>query len=213
MALEIECVDRLLLNAYVPGYRFPVSWSGSCAAISAIGSRRGVARSDRRSLSYGDAQVRACPPDNVLRPGSPDRSRWDDRKLTSASTLRRAEREGRFGVVALVVAEEFQRVWSRPYSSAASQGSRAWSSSGRSVVSAPTTSTSSTRSSGRRSSRFDLRSVVGEDLGQRTRVGQAPSAARRARFHRAAQRIRIQLWSPPVSRTPEGFRRKAWARR
>ncbi|MGZ4181581.1 MAG: hypothetical protein ACXVUL_12990 [Solirubrobacteraceae bacterium] len=49
----------------------------------------------------------------VLRLAAPDRRRWDDRKLDHVRPhLERAEREGRFGVVALVVAEEFQRVWS-----------------------------------------------------------------------------------------------------
>jgi hypothetical protein len=47
----------------------------------------------------------------VFRLKAPDRSRWDDRKLDHVRPcLERAEREGRFGVVALVVAEEFQRV-------------------------------------------------------------------------------------------------------
>ena len=41
------------------------------------------------------------------------RSRWNDRKLDHVRQyLEQAEREGRFGVVAVVVAEEFQRVWS-----------------------------------------------------------------------------------------------------
>jgi hypothetical protein len=49
----------------------------------------------------------------MLRLGSPDRSRWDDRKLDHVRPhVEQAEREGRFGVVAVVVAEEFQRVWS-----------------------------------------------------------------------------------------------------
>jgi hypothetical protein len=49
----------------------------------------------------------------VLRLASPDRSRWDDRKLGQVRPhLEAAEREGRFGVAAVVVAEEFQRVWS-----------------------------------------------------------------------------------------------------
>ena len=49
----------------------------------------------------------------MLRLGAPDRSRWDDRKLDHVRPhLEAAEREGRFGVVAVVVAEEFQRVWS-----------------------------------------------------------------------------------------------------
>ena len=40
----------------------------------------------------------------VLRLGAPDRRRWDDRKLDHVRPhLEAAERDGRFGVVALVV--------------------------------------------------------------------------------------------------------------
>ena len=43
----------------------------------------------------------------------PDRSRWDDRKLDHVRPyLDAAERDGRFGVVAIVVAQEFQWVFS-----------------------------------------------------------------------------------------------------
>jgi len=42
----------------------------------------------------------------------PDRTRWDDRKLDHVRPhLDRAEREGRFGVVAIVAAQEFQWVF------------------------------------------------------------------------------------------------------
>ena len=42
---------------------------------------------------------------------TPDRSRWDDRKVDHVRPhMERAEREGRFGVVAIVVAQEFQWV-------------------------------------------------------------------------------------------------------
>ena len=114
VALEIECVDRLLLNAYVPGLqvpgqlvRFLCGHLGhpipSPALLGRIGDRF---RTETRRF----VRVRRIP---VLRLGSPDRSRWDDRKLDHVRQhLETAEREGRFGVVALVVAEEFQRVWS-----------------------------------------------------------------------------------------------------
>ena len=49
----------------------------------------------------------------VLRLKKPDRSRWDDRKLDHVRPyLDAAERAGRFGVVAIVVAQEFQWVFS-----------------------------------------------------------------------------------------------------
>ena len=114
VALEIECVDRLLLNAYVPQLqvpgqvvRFLCRHLGhpipSPALLGRIGDRF---RAETRRF----ARDREIP---MLRLGAPDRSRWDDRKLDHVRPhLEAAEREGRFGVVAVVVAEEFQRVWS-----------------------------------------------------------------------------------------------------
>ena len=114
VALELDCVDRLLLNAYVPGLqvpgqlvRFLCGHLGhpipSPALLGRIGDRF---RAETRRFVC----ARKIP---VLRLAGPDRSRWDDRKLDHVREhLQQAEREGRFGVVALVVAEEFQRVWS-----------------------------------------------------------------------------------------------------
>src|SRR5437773_7421086 len=49
----------------------------------------------------------------VLRLKKPDRTRWDDRKLDHVRPyLDRAERQGRFGVVAIVAGQEFQWVFS-----------------------------------------------------------------------------------------------------
>jgi hypothetical protein len=114
VALEIECVDRLLLNAYVPGLqvpgqivRFLCGHRGyeipSTALLGRISNRF---RADTRRF----VRERRIP---ALRLAGPDRSRWDDRKLDHVRPhMDAAEREGRFGVVALVVCEEFQRVWS-----------------------------------------------------------------------------------------------------
>ena len=114
VALEIECVDRVILNAYVPGLqvpgqvvRFLCGHRGhpipSPALLGKIGDRF---RAETRRF----ARDRGIP---VLQLASPDRSRWDDRKLDHVRPhLDAAEREGRYGVVAVVVAEEFQRVWS-----------------------------------------------------------------------------------------------------
>ena len=114
VALEVECVDRLILNAYVPRLqvpgqvvRFLCGHRGhpipSPALLGKIGDRF---RAETRKF----ARDREIP---TLRLGAPDRSRWDDRKLDHVRAhLDAAEREGRFGVVAIVVAEEFQRVWS-----------------------------------------------------------------------------------------------------
>ncbi|MBV9810898.1 MAG: hypothetical protein JO286_27255 [Solirubrobacterales bacterium] len=114
VALEIECVDRLYLNAYVPnlqvggqavrflrehlGYEIP-----SPALLGKIGNRF------RQEVSAFAAE-RAIP---ILHLKKPDRSRWDDRKLDHVRPyLERAEREGRFGVVAIVACQEYQWVLS-----------------------------------------------------------------------------------------------------
>jgi hypothetical protein len=114
VALDLACVDRLLLNAYVPTlqssgqvYAFmrthldkPVP---SPAVMNQIGNRF------RREVK-AFADEHDIP---VLHLKKPDRSRWDDRKLDHVRPqLDRAEREGRFGVVAMVSAQEFQSVYS-----------------------------------------------------------------------------------------------------
>jgi hypothetical protein len=114
VALELECVDRLYLNAYVPnlqvggqvvrflrgylGYEIP-----SPALLAKIGNRF---RAEVRAF----AAARGIP---ILRLKKPDRSRWDDRKLDHVrGYLERAERDGRYGVVAIVACQEFQWVLS-----------------------------------------------------------------------------------------------------
>jgi hypothetical protein len=114
VGLEIDCVDRLYLNAYVPNLQVGGQVERFCkvhlgqliaspAVIEKIGNRF------RRD-------VRRFADDNkipVLHLKKPDRSRWDDRKLDHVRPyLERAERDGRFGVVAIVAAQEFQWVFS-----------------------------------------------------------------------------------------------------
>ena len=114
VALEVECVDRLLLNAYVPNLqvggqvvRFITAHLGkpiaSAAVLGSIGNRfrREVkAFADRHRIP-------------ILKLKTPDRSRWDDRKLDHVRPLlERAERERRYGVVAIVAGQEFQWVFS-----------------------------------------------------------------------------------------------------
>jgi len=112
VSLEVECVDRLYLNAYCPllqvggqVVRFLTGHLGhpvpSPALFQKIGNRfrREV---DRFAASGGVP---------VLHLKKPDRSRWDDRKLDHVRPyLDRAASEQRFGVVAIVVAQEFQWV-------------------------------------------------------------------------------------------------------
>jgi hypothetical protein len=113
VALEVECVDRLYLNAYVPNLqvggqvvRFLTRHRGhpipSPALLGQIGNRF------RREVQ-AFATARGIP---VLHLKKPDRTRWDDRKLDHVRPhLERAAREGRFGVVAIVAAQEFQWVF------------------------------------------------------------------------------------------------------
>lgn len=113
VGLKLDCVDRLLLNAYAPnlqvsgqvvtfltehlGFSIP-----SPAVFEQIGNRF------RR-------EVRAFAADHgvpVLALKKPDRTRWDDRKLDHVRPyLDAAAAEGRTGVVAIVQAQEFQWVF------------------------------------------------------------------------------------------------------
>ena len=114
VSLEIECVDRLYLNAYVPKLqvagqvaRFLHDHRGnmlpSPALFEPIGNRF------RREV-HRFAERRDIP---ILRLKKPDRTRWDDRKLDHVQPhLDAAEADGRFGVVAIVSAQEFQWVFS-----------------------------------------------------------------------------------------------------
>ena len=113
VSLTVDCVDRLLLNAYVPKLQvsgqvvtfltqhlgFPIP---SPALLEKIGNRF------RREVK-AFAIERGVP---ILQLKKPDRTRWDDRKLDHVRPyLTRAEAEGRTGVVAIVAAQEFQRVF------------------------------------------------------------------------------------------------------
>jgi hypothetical protein len=114
VALDVECVDRLLLNAYLPalqvggqvvrflrghlGHQIP-----SPALLGPIGNRF------RREVKAFAAE-HGIP---ILALKKPDRTRWDDRKLDHVRPhLERAERDGHFGVVAIVACQEFQWVLS-----------------------------------------------------------------------------------------------------
>jgi hypothetical protein len=114
VALEIECVDRLYLNAYVPNLqvggqvvRFLCGHRGhqipSPALLGPIGNRF------RREVKRFAAERRIP----ILALRKPDRTRWDDRKLDHVrGYLEAAERDGRYGVVAIVACQEFQWVMS-----------------------------------------------------------------------------------------------------
>ncbi len=113
VTLDLDCLDRIYLNVYVPnlqvggqvitfltqhlGYEIP-----SPSLFKKIGDRfrKGVA-------SF--AEDNDIP---LLRLKRPDRTRWDDRKLDHVRPyLEAAEAEGRRGVVAIVAAQEVQKVF------------------------------------------------------------------------------------------------------
>ena len=105
VALEVECVDRLILNAYVPRLqvpgqvvRFLCGHRGhpipSPALLGKIGDRF---RAETRRFAR-DAEIPMLQSDRRIAPGGMTAS-----SITSARTWTRAEREGRYGVVAMVV--------------------------------------------------------------------------------------------------------------
>jgi hypothetical protein len=113
VALEVECVDRLYLNAYVANLqvggqvvRFLNGHLGNPVPSPALFDKIGT-RFRREVKAF--AVEHDIP---VLHLKKPDRTRWDDRKLDHVRPyLERAERESRYGVVAIVAAQEFQWVF------------------------------------------------------------------------------------------------------
>lgn len=113
VVLDLCCVDRLYLNAYVPTLQVGGQVERFCchlgqpiaspAVIEKIGNRF------RRNVD-NFAKAKGIP---VLHLAKPDRTRWDDRKLDHVRPyLERAERAGRYGVAAIVATQEFQYVFS-----------------------------------------------------------------------------------------------------
>lgn len=113
VSLDIACIDRLYLNAYVPNMQVGGQVNQFCrhlgqpiaspAVIEKIGNRF------RRDVD-AFAKAQGVP---VLHLAKPDRTRWDDRKLDHVQPhIDAAERAGRYGVVAIVAAQEFQWVFS-----------------------------------------------------------------------------------------------------
>lgn len=113
VALEVSCIDRLYLNAYVPNLQVPGQVAmflsrhlGQSIPSPAIFDK--IGNKFRRDVDrfVGDNDI------PVLRLKKPDRSRWDDRKIDHVRPyVDKAAAEGRFGVVAIVAAQEFQWVF------------------------------------------------------------------------------------------------------
>jgi hypothetical protein len=113
VALDISCLDRIYLNAYVPKLQTSggVTWFlrehlgneiASPALFNKIGER--FRRNVVRFAESGDIPI--------LRLSKPDRSRWGDRKIDHVMPyVTKAREDGRFGVVAIVAAQEFQKVF------------------------------------------------------------------------------------------------------
>jgi hypothetical protein len=113
VVLGVECVDRMLLNAYVPNLqvggqvvRFLTDHLGNPVPSPALFSQIGN-RFVRDVKAFAGAN--GVP---ILRLAKPDRARWDDRKVDHVRPyVDAAEAEGRFGVVAIVAAQEYQWVF------------------------------------------------------------------------------------------------------
>jgi hypothetical protein len=114
VSLQVDCVDRLLLNAYLPNLQvggqvatfmtqhlgFPIP---SPSIMEKMGNRF---RRDVKAFATNNGVP-------ILALKKPDRTRWDDRKLDHVRPyFEKAAAEGRTGVVAIVSAQEFQWVFS-----------------------------------------------------------------------------------------------------
>lgn len=114
VSLEVECVDRMLCNAYVPGLQvagqvvtFLTRHLGNPVPSPALFNQIGN-RFVRDVKAF--AASNGIP---ILRLTKPDRTRWDDRKIDHVQPyVDAAVAAGQFGVVAIVSAQEFQFVFS-----------------------------------------------------------------------------------------------------
>jgi hypothetical protein len=108
IVLDLECLDRVYLNGYVPNLQaggqvvtYLTEHLGNPLPLPALFKQIG----DRfRDAVRSFAEINGIP---VLRLKGPDRSRWDDRKVDHVRNLRRAATVP--GVVAIVVAREVQK--------------------------------------------------------------------------------------------------------
>ena len=88
VTLEVECVDRMLLNAYVPGLQV-----GGQVVMFLTRHLGNPVPSPALFAQIGNRFVRdvkAFAADNgipILRLTKPDRSRWDDRKIDHVSRM------------------------------------------------------------------------------------------------------------------------------
>ncbi|HZA85056.1 MAG TPA: hypothetical protein VFC13_26850 [Actinomycetes bacterium] len=137
VVLDLDCLDRLYLNAYVPNLQvggqvvtFLTQHLGNEVPSPVLFKRIG----DRfRQAVAAFAQQQGIP---LLRLKRPDRTRWDDRKLDHVRPhLEQAQREGRCG-------------WWRSWPPRRSRRS-SWATSGARTPTARRSTSASTRPTGR----------------------------------------------------------------
>jgi hypothetical protein len=113
VSLDLACIDRLYLNAYVPTLQVGGQVERFCRHLGQpIASPAVIEKIGNRFRREVDAFAldHDVP---ILHLKKPDRTRWDDRKLDHVRPyMDRAEQAGHYGVVAIVAAQEFQFVFS-----------------------------------------------------------------------------------------------------
>jgi hypothetical protein len=110
VVLDLECLDRIYLNGYVPKLQvggqvvtFLTAHLGNPIPSPALFKQIG----DRfREAVRSFAETRGIP---VLHLNTPDRSRWDDRKVDHVRDY--IDQASQPGVIAIVVAQEVQKVF------------------------------------------------------------------------------------------------------
>lgn len=110
VVLDLDCLDRIYLNAYVPNLQvggqvvqFLTGHLGNPVPSPALFERMGNRFRDQVKTF---AERQAIP---ILRLKKPDRRRWDDRKLDHVRPY--LDRASAPGVVAIVIAQEIQWVF------------------------------------------------------------------------------------------------------
>ena len=113
VSLDLECLDRIYLNAYVN--KLQVEGQVAYFLRDHLGNPVPSPAIFEKIGNRFRAAVKAFAVDNhipILRLAAPDRSRWDDRKIDHVQPyLDRAARKGRTGVVAIVAGQELAWVW------------------------------------------------------------------------------------------------------
>ena len=192
VSLEVDCVDRLYLNAYVPNLqvggqveRFCKEHLGQPIASPAVIEKLGT-RFQREVKAF--AAANKIP---ILQLKKPDRSRWDDREFDHVRPyLEAAERTAHHGVVTIVAAQEFQWVFSATKKTGSTVGVwYDWAKSKQRVGDLLLLRVGS-RLRARVHQDLHLLPVSGQGVDQRPRVGQAPSRPGRHQLPGAGRRVR-----------------------